>query len=386
MFVKYSDTATLEEVVSKFISSEPSLSGSADDQKRKIIDNLKRMKVSLSSVRSLTLDSCKTNMGNVNGLVMQIAREIEQLVIVVGCDLHILQFMLTNGINASFRDKSSTTDELHCLQAVYKAAYLLGLNWKEHSGYMHVFFTQQSEEWQRNNPCPTEKIQLPVTTRWWTTLDAVKFVLKYETFIVAYAKWLITQVYDSKQATWTDIWRLVALNLCHPLVRAQLVFLNEYGDVFHTPEFAWSQKTAFRACEMPHRIVKRAQFLNELSTLPGLYAKFPLTGAAAQELNAKDKPRFEKELSSFVLAVRKSLALHGYRWLRAPLCLAALGHEDNEAAVPFAKDVMELARSDSVQQAADQVPIVVPPLPDHTKPFYAEIWERQAKRARPAKS
>jgi hypothetical protein len=179
LFAKFASDANLAEVVSKFISSEPSLSSNAEDQKIKILENLARLRVQLrfvlgncivlycvvlyikhsinkisielSCVRTLTLDSCATNMGKLNGLVVQIARALEQLVAVVGCDLHLLQFMLTNGIAASFRDKSQSTDEIHCLQGVYKAAYLLGLNWKEHCAAMDVFYEEQEESWQKGS-------------------------------------------------------------------------------------------------------------------------------------------------------------------------------------------------------------------------------------------
>jgi hypothetical protein len=205
-------------------------------------------------------------------------------------------------------------------------------------------------------------------------LDAVRFVLLNERFIVAYATWLVNRLYrDAQQKMWSEMWQLVALGLCHPLVHAQLVFLNEYATIFHTPEFAWSQKSSLQACEMPHRTVQRARFLSKLSTLSGIFATMPLTQAAAETLGQNDRQRFEGEVCAFVQAVRNSFALHGYRWLRAPLCLAALGHKNEQLARQFASDLLALAEEPCVQTAAASVPFVVPPLPDRKTPFYKDI-------------
>jgi len=128
-------------------------------------------------VTTLTVDNCSANLGMTTGMAVLLAALLGHALVVVGCDLHVLQVMLVNGIAAAFGKGEILSNEIHPTQTIFKMAYLLGDNWSRWRAQMTVFSEKQSPAWLAQYPMPKTKLQRPVHTRWWTTLLATQQVL-----------------------------------------------------------------------------------------------------------------------------------------------------------------------------------------------------------------
>jgi hypothetical protein len=138
LFVRFSQLLHEWETHTRFISNVPCLSGKSKHQLDQLLEHCAKLKIALTNILSLTVDSCSTNLGALTGLAVLLAEKMERLIVVVGCDLHVLQFMLANGIGASF-GRAATSEDAHSIDTVYKLAYKLGKNWEQHAVRMEVF-------------------------------------------------------------------------------------------------------------------------------------------------------------------------------------------------------------------------------------------------------
>jgi hypothetical protein len=71
MFARYADK---DKVLSHFVSSTPADTVNAPDQLKTMLEHLSRLKVDLDHLGSMTLDSCRTNLGKENGLMALVAK------------------------------------------------------------------------------------------------------------------------------------------------------------------------------------------------------------------------------------------------------------------------------------------------------------------------
>jgi hypothetical protein len=132
--------------------------------------------VPTQKLQSMTLDTTTVNSGQYGGLVVMMQGRTQHEVIYVPCDLHVLNLTLTNGCDAAFghRDKH---DHDHPVNVLWRLCDLLRSHPHRTHELMREVVDKMPAEQQASfihigDTLPPE----PVTTRWWTLVEAARWV------------------------------------------------------------------------------------------------------------------------------------------------------------------------------------------------------------------
>lgn len=310
--------------------------GDAATQAAAIVASLTHFGVSSDQLASITLDNCATNLGCSGGVGVLLATALDIQLIVVGCDMHVLNILLINALAAAFGKGEALSEDIHVLQTVFKIAYLLGANWEWWQEAMRKFHEEIDADKESSMRVPSTRIQRPIETRWWTVLLAMQQVLEQRHFLMLFCE---SQANTGKHNTnIKKTWELAATGLASEVVHAQMAFLVEYGAVFHFGEMSWSQQ-GHRAAEMPERVLQRGMRLHAIMNNPVNF--FPKTEKVIETLNLEDQQRLRRDIDRFLRATLQSHTKHSNRWLQMPLVLGTLATPNGPS---FARSLLALQR------------------------------------------
>jgi len=193
-----------------------------------ISDKLAKLGVRKGSIYSVVSDKGSDITGKHVGLVTTLGSLVGNKVNSVLCDLHAINWSLRMATKGAFGQH--VKGKPHVVQLAYCIAYLMDQDWLR---FKYLLGTV-------GNSDDTTKMDIPLSVRWYTVVNAMRYCLENTGVIIKLARYVYYHWKAGRTVT-RKMWRDVDIWLHSPLIIAQMCFVVEFADFFYLPEMAWSE-------------------------------------------------------------------------------------------------------------------------------------------------
>ena len=136
----------------------------------------------MSKVGHIQGDLANTNIGHVGGIAAILSQKAGRVIAAAPCDLHIMNRALQNALEWAYGPYQ--VGDVHVLAVAYSIAATLDADWQDYAAQLH----KMEDERAGGVTHVITKCPLPVTTRWWTVVLCITWILEHRDALITMAE------------------------------------------------------------------------------------------------------------------------------------------------------------------------------------------------------